>query len=149
MKNALRHFKAVTSHSFISIIHFGKFGFTGAEKMVCNQRRTEAGASHFFGLCTTILFKENDELSSAPLPVGAKGCFDHDAVDTARQAMTNALFPLYEEIMRLSPQLPTYNANGSSPSEVKRFRARLIKLVQSRQLLVFLLGNLSCTFCKY
>ena len=23
---------------------------TGAEKMVCNQRRTEAGASHFFGL---------------------------------------------------------------------------------------------------
>ena len=25
---------------------------TGAEKMVCNQRRTEAGASHFFGLCS-------------------------------------------------------------------------------------------------
>ena len=71
----------------------------------------------------TILFKENGERSSAPLPVGAKGCFDHDAVDTARQAMANALFPLYEEIMRLSPQLPTYNTNGSSSSEVKRFRA--------------------------
>ena len=70
----------------------------------------------------TILFKENGERSSAPLPVGAKGCFDHDAVDTARQAMANALFPLYEEIMRLSPQLPTYNTNGSS-TEVQWFRA--------------------------
>ena len=30
-------------------LHYGR---TGAEKMVCNQRRTEAGASHFFGLCT-------------------------------------------------------------------------------------------------
>ena len=80
----------------------------------------------------TILFKENGELSSsAALPVGAKGCFDHDAVDTARQAMANALFPLYEEIMRLSPQLPTYNVNGSS-SEVKRFCEGLMKLVQSR-----------------
>ena len=100
----------MTSHSFISIIHIGKFCFT------------------------TILFEENGELSSsAPLPVGAKGCFDHDAVDTARQAMTNALFPLYEEIMRLSPQQPTYNTitNGSS-SEVKRFCEGLMKLVQSR-----------------
>ena len=25
---------------------------TGAEKMVCNQSRTEVGATHFFGLCT-------------------------------------------------------------------------------------------------
>ena len=67
----------------------------------------------------TILFKENGERSSAPLPVGAKGCFDHDAVDTARQAMANALFPLYEEIMRLSPQLqsiPIQRLQGFCPS---------------------------------
>ena len=30
---------------------------TGTEKMVCNQRRTEAGASHFFGLCTLFCAK--------------------------------------------------------------------------------------------
>ena len=30
---------------------------TGAEKMVCNQRRTEAGANHFFGLCTYVCTK--------------------------------------------------------------------------------------------
>ena len=36
--------------------HLGKCSnlqFTGAEKMVCSQGRTEARASHFFGLCST------------------------------------------------------------------------------------------------
>ena len=44
------------SESFTYLIEvslfYSLFLCTGAEKMVCSQRRTEAGSSHFFGLCT-------------------------------------------------------------------------------------------------
>ena len=44
------------SESFTYLIEvslfYSLFLCTGAEKMVCSQRRTEAGASHFFGLCS-------------------------------------------------------------------------------------------------
>ena len=39
---------------------------TGAEKMVCNQRRTEAGASHFFGLC---IYPEDSKISFNDLAI--------------------------------------------------------------------------------
>ena len=46
------------SESFTYLIEvslfYSLFLCTGAEKMVCSQRRTEAGASHFFGLCTVL-----------------------------------------------------------------------------------------------
>ena len=86
-------------------------------------RLTSASDNHF-------VEGEGESSSSAPLlpvvTIGARGCFDHDAVDTTRQALANALFPLYEKIMRLSPQEPpsaASNANGSSSSaEVQKFR---------------------------
>ena len=50
---------------------------TGAEKMVCNQRRTEAGASHFFGLCTSATDSKLDDFT-APLAQEMHTCMSSE-----------------------------------------------------------------------
>ena len=44
---------------------------TGAEKMVCNQRRTEAGASHFSGSVISSPIGRNNALLAAAMVVSA------------------------------------------------------------------------------
>ena len=54
---------------------------TEAEKMVCNQRRTEAGASHFFGFCTSAMDSKLDDFT-APLAQEMHTCMSSDRVQT-------------------------------------------------------------------
>lgn len=58
---------------------------------------------------------------------GGRSCFDHDAVDITRQALTNALFPIYTKIL-LSAR--NGNSSAAAAAEFKHLSGRFLDLVE-------------------